>query len=184
MRNAWLDRTTENVLDEAGDIEKTSLLSLERIEGAQDDGPLRAIPALEGHPDEYHFRSPLNSGSFHAIVGARSMRYLASMLSGLVLVVAALFLSECGSQATGTCVSGQSISCAGNGCTGFQVCTSDGKAYGECVCGSVAFPATGPNSGLLGAACTSAASFRKGFDCITSDSRLINRGGAGAGPSA
>jgi hypothetical protein len=107
------------------------------------------------------------------------MRSLGSMLSGLVLLLAALALSECGSPATATCVPGQSIACAGNGCTGFQVCESDGKAYGECVCGTLPFPANGPNSGLLGAACTSAASCRKGFDCITSDSKLIG----GEGPS-
>src|SRR5258708_29672225 len=107
----------------------------------------------------------------------QSMRFLGSLLSGFVLAVSALALSECGSTptTTGTCVPGQSISCAGgNGCPGFQVCMLDGKAYGQCVCGSGAFPVTGPNSGLLRAACTSAASCRKGLDCIASNSKPIN----------
>ena len=108
------------------------------------------------------------------------MRFFGSLLGGFVLALTSLSLAQCGAKTeASTCVPGQSIACAGEGCTGFQVCKADGKSYDECVCGSVPFPSTGPNSGRLGAACTSAASCRKGFDCITSDSKLIG----GEGPS-
>jgi hypothetical protein len=100
----------------------------------------------------------------------------------LVLPALVLPLGGCGESAPG-CTPGQSIACAGNGCTGYQVCNSDGKAYGACTCGEPvdpAFPTVGPNSGLIGAACTSAANCHKGFDCLTADSTLLE----GQGPSA
>jgi hypothetical protein len=99
----------------------------------------------------------------------------------LVMLVAVV-LEGCG-DAAATCVPGKSIACSRGGCSGHQVCRDDGKAYDECICpGSDPgeFPSKGPNSGLIGAACASAADCRLGFDCLTSDSRLVN----GQGPSA
>lgn len=66
---------------------------------------------------------------------------------------------------------------------GYQVCSSGGASFGECICGNGnndLFPTTGPNSGLIGAACTGAESCRVGFDCLAADSKLIG----GKGPSA
>jgi hypothetical protein len=88
----------------------------------------------------------------------------------------------CGSSAPG-CVPGQSIACSLGTCDGFQVCRSDGKSYGECVCGAgpnTVFPQTGPNSGLIGAACASSGNCREGLGCLTSSSRVLG----GEGPSA
>ena len=88
----------------------------------------------------------------------------------------------CGDSAA-TCVPGQSIACSRGDCDGHQICEPDGKSYGECQCGGSPegnFPKTGPNSGLIGAACASNADCRKGLDCLTSDSNVIS----GQGPSS
>jgi hypothetical protein len=93
-----------------------------------------------------------------------------------------LFPLGCG-DSSASCVPGHSVACSRGECNGHQVCRDDGKSYGECQCGGTgdgAFPKTGPNSGLIGAACTSEADCREGLDCLTSESRLI----AGQGPSA
>lgn len=97
--------------------------------------------------------------------------------SGLMAPV----LIGCGDEAA-TCVPGQSIACAGEGCQGHQICRDDGKAYDSCVCDGTPgqFPATGPNSGLIGAACEDKADCRLGLECIRSDSKLVG----GEGPSA
>jgi hypothetical protein len=113
---------------------------------------------------------------------ASALRALCALLSGSLVLVPALLPSGCADSTPG-CTPGQSIECAGSNCTGYQVCNADGKSYGMCMCGDPrpgTFPATGPTSGLIGAACTSAANCRPGFDCLTSDSGLIN----GEGPSA
>jgi hypothetical protein len=102
--------------------------------------------------------------------------------SALSLVFAFVFLfGACGTSQP-TCVPGQSIACSRGTCEGYQVCNAEGSAYDECRCGGPdagEFPAGGPNSGLIGAACTSSADCREGFDCLSSESRLIN----GQGPS-
>jgi len=80
------------------------------------------------------------------------------------------------------CVPGRSIACNGaQGCPGHQVCRDDGAAFDVCVCaGDETFPAAGPASGLLGAACEDDSDCRKGFSCLTSTSTGIQ----GEGPSA
>jgi hypothetical protein len=122
------------------------------------------------------------------LVKARSKtrRDWANTSALLFLAAATLVLSVvplgCGDSTPG-CVPGQSIACARNGCTdGHQVCEASGEAYGLCVCddNSAEFPETGPNSGLIGAACTGPESCRLGLDCLTSESGLIQ----GEGPSA
>jgi hypothetical protein len=103
-----------------------------------------------------------------------------TLLALVVLVGAGI--QGCGDGAA-TCVPGQSIACSRGGCSGHQVCRDDGKAYEECICSDSdpgEFPRTGPHSGLIGAACTSSADCREGFDCLTQGSRLLD----GEGPSA
>jgi hypothetical protein len=82
-------------------------------------------------------------------------------------------------------VPGASVGCVGvHGCTGYQVCRTDGSGYDACSCGDggliKAFPSYGPYSGLLGAACTVSDDCRKGLDCFTPSTSLLN----GEGPSA
>ncbi len=100
-------------------------------------------------------------------------------------IAAALFAvasaAGCG-DSKAQCVPGQSIACAGNGCSGHQVCNASGDAFGECSCDSVGsgqFPSTGPSSGLLGAACAGPSNCRVGLECVTANSTLID----GEGPS-
>src|SRR5258706_1270272 len=106
--------------------------------------------------------------------------------AGVVLLLTLLGAGAgCGHDAPATaCVPGQSISCAGaHGCAGHQVCKSDGSGSGECLCGDGglrSFPAVGPFSGLLGAACTTPDDCRHGLECITTGANLIG----GEGPSS
>lgn len=117
--------------------------------------------------------------SFHFSASILNFGALRLVLLSSALCLAALAPAACGDSTN--CTPGQSISCAGNGCMGHQVCAADGKAYGECQCDSSQsqFPAKGPSSGLIGAACTGAPDCR-GFDCLAADSKVIN----GSGPSA
>jgi hypothetical protein len=47
--------------------------------------------------------------------------------------------ASCSSTPTDLCVPGHSVACAGPaGCSGEQVCASDGQSYGGCLCGSSA----------------------------------------------
>jgi len=97
-------------------------------------------------------------------------------------ITLACVLIDCGSSSQ-HCVPGQSITCAGAGCTGHQVCAANGDAYEACVCDNASsgqFPAAGPNSGLIGAACADASGCRAGLECISSHSSYLN----GEGPSA
>jgi hypothetical protein len=113
-----------------------------------------------------------------AALAARAPRQALASLT-LVIVTAALF----GGCEGAACVPGHSVACSTGECTGHQVCEEDGESYGECLCGtpdSGEFPNTGPNSGLIGAACEGSTDCREGFDCLTADSTLI----AGQGPSA
>jgi formylglycine-generating enzyme required for sulfatase activity len=80
------------------------------------------------------------------------------------LVVAAFLASACSSSggtdnaaggtggqagASGVCVPGQSIACVGPGvCDGWQVCSADGRSYGECLCGPA--PDAGGSGGSAG----------------------------------
>jgi hypothetical protein len=103
------------------------------------------------------------------------------LLSIAVFPLVGVAPTGCG-DSTPRCVPGQSIACAGSGCNGHQVCAADGKTYGACLCGnadSAQFPGAGPNSGLIGAACSTATSCRAGLECVTADSTLIH----GEGPS-
>ena len=91
--------------------------------------------------------------------------------------------SGCSADETPTCVPGQSIACVTSGCSGYQVCKPDGKSYAACVCEDPSgqqFPATGPNSGRLGAQCETSDDCRAGLECLGVDSTLIG----GEGPSA
>lgn len=109
----------------------------------------------------------------------RTLALLVAAASG-----GAVLPAGCGNGST-ACVPGQSVSCVGNvSCANaFQVCKADGSGYGECSCGGDAgpsiFPRTGPNSGLIGAACGSSSDCRRGLDCIAKDAQFL----AGEGPS-
>jgi len=87
----------------------------------------------------------------------------------------------CGSPSA-SCVAGESHACEGSGCSGHQVCAADGQSYGSCLCDTAngVFPSTGPNSGLIGAACRSNSDCRLGLECIGSSGSLAS----GQGPSA
>jgi hypothetical protein len=109
----------------------------------------------------------------------RQRRVLSKLLASALTLQ---LIISCGSS-TSHCVPGQSIACSGTGCTGHQVCAANGESYEQCVCdnGSAGqFPATGPNSGLIGAACTDASGCRTGLECITSHSTYLD----GEGPSS
>jgi hypothetical protein len=72
----------------------------------------------------------------------RSMKTVACV----VAVVCALIAASCGSSSKSTCTSGASVSCSGpGGCTGGQVCNSDGTSFSACECGGA-----GTSSGSSG----------------------------------
>jgi hypothetical protein len=59
---------------------------------------------------------------------------LAGRLLAVGLLCAAAGCSS--SNQAGKCVPGASVACTGNdGCSGGQVCSSDGASYGSCMCG-------------------------------------------------
>jgi hypothetical protein len=110
----------------------------------------------------------------------------AALRAGALLLLGTLAATPgCGHDGPSmACVPGQSIACAGaHACSGHQVCKSDGSRYGECLCGDGglrSFPAVGPYSGLLGAACTTPDDCRHGLECITPGADLVG----GEGPSS
>ncbi|HEX3596795.1 MAG TPA: hypothetical protein VHU80_16915 [Polyangiaceae bacterium] len=113
------------------------------------------------------------------LVRPSSLKHLGALL---VLLFAAV-PAGCG-HGSSSCVPGQSQKCAGEmGCSGYQVCSSDGTRFDDCICGdggSHPFPETGQFSGKLGAYCVAASDCRNGLECITSSSNAIK----GEGPSA
>lgn len=83
---------------------------------------------------------------------------------------------SCNSVATSTCTPGVSVACTGpNGCSGYQVCKSDGASFEACVCGGTTGPgstSTSGSSGTSGASTTSS----------SSSSSSGSGGGGGAAP--
>ncbi|NUO53083.1 MAG: hypothetical protein HOV80_29905 [Polyangiaceae bacterium] len=69
------------------------------------------------------------------------MRFL---LSG-VAILATVLLASCGdSESQAACTPGESVACTGPaGCSGFQVCSTDGSSFGTCDCGGATTAATG-----------------------------------------
>jgi hypothetical protein len=86
--------------------------------------------------------------------GRLSLHELAVAISTAATL--AVVASSCGGSASTTgarCVPGASVICGGpGGCTGFQVCKSDGSGFAECDCGSGAAggDATSGSSGASG----------------------------------
>lgn len=69
-----------------------------------------------------------------------------------ILGLAACIAASCNSVETSTCTPGQSIVCGGpDGCSGFQVCRSDGAAYDACMCGSGSSSSTNTGSATTSA---------------------------------
>jgi hypothetical protein len=65
----------------------------------------------------------------------------------------ACLLAACGSSSKSACVPGASVACtATTGCTGAQVCKSDGSGYEACICGSPGGSGGGAAAGAGGAA--------------------------------
>jgi len=108
-------------------------------------------------------------------------------LGGVLMLLFAVLPAGCDKASGGaaTCTPGRSVDCTGPlGCSGYQVCTSDGAGYGECLCGDAGlrpFPRTGQFSGLLGAVCATDDDCRRGLTCVTADSKTFRGEGPVAG---
>jgi len=80
---------------------------------------------------------------------AKSRRALTVAVSFLLCLVYVdvLTSSACSSNPAKACTPGASVACVGpGGCSGAQVCTSDGMGFGVCDCGDVAVPDSASDS--------------------------------------